>query len=411
MPRKFLGNRIDANLDFVRPASLGVTSFDLNNLPDLPGWSSKEAHATEDTKIIGNNGRRISRAFGGTVKLKNRLSSVPELLIRRTERLAQKNSEVQEHDSLSQTPLPKKKDIPVEALQQINPVLRQQASKDVRSSGSKFTKPAVMNRASRSHVPSPLASPPIVSNRTNVMAFPAITNTATNTGFSLSRNKSIGEALFDEILTAYGSLPENQKPKGRTTIFRKNYEHPINQQLKATFPTLENKNRAHFDPVIRVDDYSDEHVRAVSDNTELATAMGDTLPSPYYFNSSGSDPSSSGEEFSDIGSIMSSLKSPRSDESATYFSADDHLSSPTKVSVATSTKTQQEQQQLMPSCSLRHVRTCQVHPRIFTPDDSSEDSGASDYDSEDNGEPHIAHLQDELIDLDIGDTSSSIYHD
>lgn len=80
MARKFLGERIENGIDFKRPASLTLTSEDLLRLPDLP-----EEH-THILKIgsseINGKPNKISRKFGGTIRLKQRLSSVPELFLR-----------------------------------------------------------------------------------------------------------------------------------------------------------------------------------------------------------------------------------------------------------------------------------------------------------------------------------------
>ncbi|SCU79674.1 LAFA_0B04852g1_1 [Lachancea sp. 'fantastica'] len=409
MPRKFLGNKLDRNLDFVRPASLDVTSFDLNNLPDLPDWSSKEFVESENFLNTGNDGRRISRAFGGTVKLKKRLSSVPELLMHRAGRLEQKEAE--NKDSNRAFPIPKP--AITKSSQQKIPVNNHQVPKDVKSADQKkiLARPVVPKRASRTHASSPLAGPPIMGHHTSVMAFPAIASTSMN--MRHSRSRSIGEVLFDEILTAYGALPEDQKSKSRTVV-RKSYEHPVNRQLKAAFSASKKQSTAFFDPVIRVEDNDQQGIAQLGDVGNAEPVIEESLPSPCYFNSSGSDPSSSGEEFSDIGSIISSLKTPRSvkthegdDESAAeaYFSADDNLTSPGKVSVASSLKIQQP----LSRCSLRHVRTSQVNPIIFTLDDDlSEDCGGSDEEHQDRC---ITDLQEELTDLEIADTSSSIYNE
>lgn len=78
MPRKFLGERIDPNVDAIRPASLTLTSEDLMHIPIF-----KFEDDNVDVTNIDNNesGKRLSRKFGGTIKLKKRLKSVPEIFI------------------------------------------------------------------------------------------------------------------------------------------------------------------------------------------------------------------------------------------------------------------------------------------------------------------------------------------
>lgn len=78
MPRKFLGNKIEKNVDAVRPSSLTLTADDLKYIPPIP-----QDFEDEDDKVLrtSNGGNRLSKRFGGTLKLKKRLESVPELFL------------------------------------------------------------------------------------------------------------------------------------------------------------------------------------------------------------------------------------------------------------------------------------------------------------------------------------------
>lgn len=78
MPRKFLGNKIEKNVDAVRPSSLTLTADDLKYIPSIP-----QDFEDEDDKVLrtSNVGNRLSKRFGGTLKLKKRLESVPELFL------------------------------------------------------------------------------------------------------------------------------------------------------------------------------------------------------------------------------------------------------------------------------------------------------------------------------------------
>lgn len=72
MPRKFLGQKIEPDVDFLRPSSVTLTADDLRNIPPFPADSDEG---------MENGTSKISRKFGGTIRLKKRLESVPELLL------------------------------------------------------------------------------------------------------------------------------------------------------------------------------------------------------------------------------------------------------------------------------------------------------------------------------------------
>lgn len=78
MPRKFLGNRIEKNVDAIRPSSLTLTPDDLKYIPPIP-----QDFEDEDDKVLcnGNRENRLSKRFGGTLILRKRLESVPELFL------------------------------------------------------------------------------------------------------------------------------------------------------------------------------------------------------------------------------------------------------------------------------------------------------------------------------------------
>ena len=94
MPRKFLGEKIDRNTDFLRPSSLTLTADDLKVIPDFK-------YDDDDAVLSGNKaGKRLSRKFGGTMRLKQRLESVPELFLhdfrkRRGQKLQERNNDEQ----------------------------------------------------------------------------------------------------------------------------------------------------------------------------------------------------------------------------------------------------------------------------------------------------------------------------
>ncbi|CCD24915.1 Dse3p NDAI_0E00990 [Naumovozyma dairenensis CBS 421] len=81
MPRKFLGERIEKGVDVIRPSSLTLTAEDIANLPIFQ--TSPFLEDVQDDIIFHqpNKGKRLSRRFGGTMKIKQRLESVPELFL------------------------------------------------------------------------------------------------------------------------------------------------------------------------------------------------------------------------------------------------------------------------------------------------------------------------------------------
>ncbi|CCF55839.1 hypothetical protein KAFR_0A04040 [Kazachstania africana CBS 2517] len=70
--RKFSGQRIQRDVDVVRPPSLDITAEDLLQIPDVPILSP-------DSRRICSEGNKLSSKYGGTIRLKKRLDSVPEL--------------------------------------------------------------------------------------------------------------------------------------------------------------------------------------------------------------------------------------------------------------------------------------------------------------------------------------------
>ncbi|EJS41588.1 dse3p [Saccharomyces arboricola H-6] len=78
MPRKFLGDRIERSVDAIRPSSLTLTADDLKHIPVIP-----QDFTDDGDKVLsnGNGEKRLSKRFGGTLLLKKRLESVPELFL------------------------------------------------------------------------------------------------------------------------------------------------------------------------------------------------------------------------------------------------------------------------------------------------------------------------------------------
>lgn len=403
MPRKFLGQRLSAGTDFVRPASLNLTEFDLDQIPDVPQGTSLDnrelgSYPAEDVRC-----RRLSRPFGGTLRLKKRLSSVPELLLRDLGRLEQKTGVKLAQNSNTTSERPARRSAP--------PCSAPRWTKDQRGKNLATVakrRPTSSTSNHQSYAPSPLAGPPSMGRGQTLETFPV---TAVQIQFtperpSHNRQKSDGELLFEEIIKAYANAPEREGPEPlalKAEMQSSLGKHFVHDSASRTFGQVKKQPLGFFGTVVKEEELSGiegpKHTRRLSPPS-LPVALDATLPGVEYSGSSSSDPSSSGEEFSDLGSILESLKaSPRgarsSDEEENYFSADDLLSSPTKVNLPTARSAR---------CSLRQVRTSQVTPVVLDFDElvsASEDEG--------EGSDAISQLQEELDDLGIMDTSSSIY--
>lgn len=83
MPRKFLGQRIDKDVDMLRPPSLTLTAEDICKLPPVPTSGSEESLILESNESAVKQKRlkRLSKQYGGTIYFKKRLESVPEIFL------------------------------------------------------------------------------------------------------------------------------------------------------------------------------------------------------------------------------------------------------------------------------------------------------------------------------------------
>ncbi|CUS20359.1 LAQU0S01e04852g1_1 [Lachancea quebecensis] len=406
MPRKFLGQRINAGTDFVRPASLNLSEFDLDQIPDVPHGHSLETNELENYSTADVRYRRLSRPFGGTLRLKKRLSSVPELLLRDLGRLEQKTGIklAQNSDTVSDRPI--RRSAP--------PALTPRWAKyqrDKNPTTPTRRRPTSSPSNYRSYKPSPLAGPPSMGRGQALEAFPV---TAVQIQFtpgrpSHTREKSDGELLFEEIIKAYANAPEREVPEPlalKAEMQNSLSKHFVQDITPRTFKQAKKQPLDFHGTIVKeegIDDGEESKRPQRLSPPSLPAALEAAIPSVEYSASSSSDPSSSGEEFSDLGSIVESLKaSPRgarsSDEEENYFSADDHLSSPKRADLPTAGRTRY---------SLRQVRASQITPVVLEFDELV---SASEEEVEAESDDAISQLQEELDDLGIMDASSSIYN-
>ncbi|SCU78438.1 LAMI_0A04632g1_1 [Lachancea mirantina] len=365
MPRKYLGERIDRSHDFQRPASLTLTDLDLQNIPELPTHYMEYDDGIKNSntvEIVGQKGRRISRQFGGTIKLKQRLSSVPELFLHNFNRRQEKTD-----------PKPSVAEGPA-------------------MHGAKSHRDRVRQSSSPFLTTAPRPSPPDVLDltlKTPLMVYPVQFDTALEPmqdAESHYSGKSEGEIIYEEIIKAYSSNRRNASEPAsvdselpRSTARPKMLKKPVTRTMHPFINLADPLADPPFTQFVPVFDEPHD--------------LQENISSPEYNSSGVSDPSSVEEEFSDLGSIVESLVQPatrsqsphrseNSNDDETYFSAEDVQ--PLKSSA---------------HCSMRKLRRLIVTPKIVAMEDLVTDS-------QDDSDQRI---EQEVQDLEINDASSSVY--
>lgn len=425
MPRKFLGQRINISKDFVRPASLTLTSEDLSHIPETCRYDTDDYVFGADV-----NCRKISRKFGGTKKLKQRLSSVPELFLYDLKKLEKKSTL-----KLLKEPSPPQ---PNNLSQRSSPLVTVKEEQGCNTSSYhhlvlqpeitlKKNNKSFQSRIGNTRKPtSPLSKKPMVKSCQDILVFPAtvvtespeVTNLMSQMQHPFLQNKnktqstkrlrgceekSCGELLFDEILSAYTSLSQDQRPFSSTLgthLGSKNCGSLVNRSMKKD---LKNDSSVHT-PIIRNEDIliGDKDILRSFPPARPVSVLEENISSPEYSNSSGSDPSSSGEDFSDIDSIVPNAVlvttdsltregTDDEDDDEVYHSANDGMST--------------EQHSVFgKKASVRYISSVTITPKIVNVADLMSD------DEEDQiSDRGISLLQQEIEELDICDASSSMY--
>ncbi|SCW03320.1 LAFE_0G07822g1_1 [Lachancea fermentati] len=407
MPRKFLGEHINLHSDFLRPASFTLTDLDLLQIPDTPDFddhgSGQEQEDVQDTKNL--KGKRISRQFGGTIKLKKRLSSVPDLFLRDLDHL-QKNVGIK----LSRRPPP----VLVEQSRSPLPSVSERTEVSADNSSTKRQLHPSIARASNKYIPSPLSKPPSFNFSHNYMVYPLVEQVDSHQRADLMENlqsngmvssqklteqhshhKSEGEIIYDQILKAYMSLPEKERPS--SSLLKNELERSIGRHFEpngSLSAFKRTKCSRGFGSFPQRGCFTDKNIDAKA-TYPGEKELNEILPDAEYSNSSGSEPFSSGEEFSDLCSIVSSLvqSSPQksSDDDEVYYSANESCS---RLQLQKSNTDEEK-------ISIRRLNMVRISPRLIQIDDM-----VSVLEEEDNDRLEI---QSEIDDLIIADNSSSVY--
>ncbi|CAI2029501.1 hypothetical protein SEUBUCD646_0H02950 [Saccharomyces eubayanus] len=423
MPRKFLGERIDRNVDAVRPSSLTLSPDDLKHIPVIP------SDFTDDDRVLSNGSfeKRLSRKFGGTMVLKKRLESVPELFLHDFKKKPRSKLDVIKERDPKYSPAPK-----ASAMPKIDRV-RLQERKRVGSS------PIQRKGLRRSAMPQITVTRPIeheerpadIINRVFVsqpapILMPVQTITPVDpvsvmqkqTQHGHGRNKygkSNSEILFEEILSAY----ENTPTKSSTAL---------NSEIDRIIDICSSKHMAKNTEAFQTTQIAcpyDTETLFSSATPKLKpvhfNALNDMISSPEYSISGGSTYSehwSSGEELPEVESIAwntrkSAMRSSIASESTNeqgYYTAAETLPSTISVEDLDIHNALPVPAQKPPHTALldrlpmrRLKRVTLDSPKIMHMLDSDDDSGEHEEDM------ILRALQDKIDNIEIASCSSSIY--
>lgn len=362
MPRKFLGQRIQSDVDFLRPSSLTLTVEELDQIPLVP------IGMTHDNTIH----KKLSSKFGGTMKLRKRLESVPELFL---------------HDFKKNSKRKKKTAYAIKEIEQpLTTVPEEQLFSHSKNRSNNFF----------------VSNPVVLSVDVGKVNYPSLAYK--------DESKSGSEILFDEIISAYTAAAPSTSVALNCEIDRV-LDHVTKQQkgLKT--------NDGICSPTIIEADQATDFLPAPSTPIlePVSSAMVDRMSSPEYTGASASDHWSSGEEFSDLGSIIPSIAWDTNDDG--YYTAMDSLRS---IAPTPSTKfSSMASNELVPRgrLSARKLQITRVKPKIFHVEDDDGEKEALERQAsvEDLCQLSLCSLdaiqilQDKIENIDMISCSSSIY--
>lgn len=373
MPKKFLGQRIESEVDFVRPSSLTLTAEDIHRLPLIPSRDEEEKVYELGT------GRRISRKFGGTVKLRRRLESVPELFL---------------HDFKKK---PRRKTGKRSNLKRIEPPKITLPTVKEEDSKPLFTEGEI----DRIFVSNPIVMPVEIVSRDH--------NVYEAEGGSPSSN----ELLFDEILSAYTAQDSQKVPPALSSEIDRVLEHITqNQNQKQNYKQNQKQFKSIPDltPAI-IDPETTLPLTPALDPS--SPAMLERISSPEYTGASSSDRWSSGDEFSDLGCNSDYCGSDSNDDG--YDTAIDTLRSKCcSPNTAAPTSTSNKVQGNGTVVSVK-LHTTKILPDVFLlSDDEDSDELMKEANIKDLAISNISDLQtlqQKIETISMYSSSSSVYSD
>lgn len=333
MPRKFLGERIDPSTDAIRPASMTLTAEDLIHIPAF--HFDDESLSSKDDLTISNpkRGKRLSRKFGGTINLRKRLESVPEIFMHDFKRKSQMNKE--------RVPAS-----PPTLQRNYSHVPFVNNGKNSATSGrvTSETRPrnlqerrVLQRRISAKNLPNlsevnegqegvKLPYPP---TQNNSFVEPVMTNVG----------KSNSEILFDEIIACYGLNNNSTLGVSTNAAFNQELERVLGHVTK-----IDNMNKMNNEFLPRQYRHLALPAKKIIPTTPTLNSIDAQLATPKYNEDNHSSPCSS---LGDNLSISSSNPSTTTDTNYSYTTAREELSSladlsitkiPSSISDSSSTK-------------------------------------------------------------------------
>lgn len=428
MGRKFLGQRICSETDLPLAGSYNLTTNDLINIPDayeqLRISKGNNYGRLENERV--HNGSTLSHKFGGTLRIKQRLSSVPELLMR----------------GMSQS-----KTLPKNKARNFTPVLKQNSNANFEtteflsercvasrrkavatvSDSNKKIYPPQPHRANR---PSPLTRSPICSTqeigaKTNQYIAMAYTNEYTNhEGMSVvhklqssalprcrnsarqSAIQSDSEYQLEEIMKL--SIESGRDSSEKSLFLKKQFEgfvDIIHQSMRAqkTFSAKGSSNKLgeFCRPTVISENTTVEDIQNSGVISDVAPfdILQKSLPTPPDYISSSSSEESSGEEFSELESLVPSLKLTKKSQVCSQSESDDVFHSCSENAYTSSPS------YLQKNFSLRRNSELLVSTKILNTEDFY---GLSEKEDDDVCSSIIDLSNEDYVTV-VEDTSQSIY--
>ncbi|CAI4052110.1 hypothetical protein SKDZ_15G4010 [Saccharomyces kudriavzevii ZP591] len=429
MPKKVLGDKIERNVDAIRPPSLTLVLDDLKHLPVIPQDFADDDDGEDKVLTNGYGEKKISRKFGGTIALRKRLESVPELFLHDFKKKPCSKLDVIKEKNHKHSPVSK-----AATNHQVNG-LRSQETKRVGSfpiqrkslRGSKLPRIKVPRPSEhverldhiidRAFVPQPAPIVMPVHTRTAMNPVSVMQDQTQDRHMKNKYGKSDSEILFDEIVSAYENVPTRNSTALNSEIDR------IIDLCSSKYVA---KKMETFQTPQIVCPYDTETLFSSATpkaKTVSTNALNDTISSPEYSTSGGSMYSerwSSEDELPELestagrahkGAMVSSIVSDGTN-GEDYFTAVETLSSTVSVEdldihdALPKPSSKSPCSVLQNGLSVRKLEKITLNPpnimHIMTSDDESE--------NDDDGEYRTFRILQEKIDrIDIASCSSSIY--
>lgn len=265
MPRKFLGQRILPDVDFVRPSSLTLTNEELDQLPLIP-----QDYDEDEVLSPGKLPQRRIGKFGGTIRIKKRLESVPELFLHDFKKRPHKkgNEKVKKVIKVIKAEKETLPSLPVLVEDHCEPL-------------------GLDDKINSIFVSNPIILPIQVANDYKNAVF-----------MHSQDSRSTNEILYDEILESYAS----QTVHTSSNVLKDEIERVVDNIKKQ-------KNNPGISPKIVNSDLQSSFFSSPESPSLLPPSppMLERISSPEYTGTSASDRWSSDDDFSDFGSIVPSL--------------------------------------------------------------------------------------------------------